>query len=207
MVWHTVPKVIQHLFPDRLWEDSKEQNSVFLTFDDGPVPGSTDYVLEELDKRGQKASFFMVGENIRKHQYLAKSVIEAGHKVGNHTFNHLNGWKHNTEFYLENVAMCKTELQEIGVETDLFRPPYGMMKGSQARQLGKNYKLVMWSMLSGDYDLRLTTDLLLLKSKKYTKPGRIVVFHDQQKTRNILPKILPDYLDFIVDQGWETKIV
>lgn len=207
MVWHTVPKIIQRLFPKRVWEVDKEQNSVFLTFDDGPVPGVTDFVLEELDKRGQKANFFMVGANVQKHAELAKAVITSGHRIGNHTFNHLNGWKSTDADYLKNVEECQVALNEIGVETKLFRPPYGMMKRSQAKELGKTYKLIMWSMLSGDYNPRLDPDLVLNKSIKFTKPGRIMVFHDQQKTRGLLPKILPTYLDFIEDQGWKTGLL
>ena len=106
MDFHGVPRLIQRLFPNRVWENDTESQSVFLTFDDGPVPRVTDFVLRELDKRGQKATFFMVGDNVRKNPNLAREVIQAGHQVGNHTYNHLNGWRTDTASYLSNFEKC-----------------------------------------------------------------------------------------------------
>ncbi|WP_339874344.1 polysaccharide deacetylase family protein [uncultured Algoriphagus sp.] len=208
MVWHTVPALVQQLFPTRLWRKDSEENTVYLTFDDGPVPGVTEYVLEQLGKRRQKATFFVVGDNVRKNPILAKEIISQNHKIGNHTFNHLNGWKTKKHLYLDNIELCDKILEDqLGVKTKLFRPPYGMINQSQALEVSKFHQIVMWDMLSGDYDQRLKSELILKKSIKHTRPGSIVVFHDQLKTKEVLKKILPQYLDFILENGWKTGLL
>lgn len=184
------------------------ENTVYLTFDDGPVPGVTDYVLGELAKRNQKATFFVVGDNVSKNPVLAREITSAGHKIGNHTFNHLNGWKTDKTTYVENVERCDKVLADVlGIKTKLFRPPYGLIKSSQAAEVSRFHQLVMWNMLSGDYDQNLKPEVVLSKSIKHTKAGSIAVFHDQQKTKEILPKILPHYLDFILEMGWKTDVL
>ncbi|MEP0710606.1 polysaccharide deacetylase family protein [Algoriphagus sp.] len=208
MVWHTVPKLVQHLFPRRIWRKDGTGNSIYLTFDDGPVPQITAYVVEELAKRGQKATFFVVGDNIRKNPALAKELVSAGHKIGNHTFNHLNGWKTNQATYLENVTRCDEVLEDVlGIKTNLFRPPYGMLTSSQALEISRSHEVVMWNMLSGDYDQSLKPEVVLKKSIQHTKPSSIAVFHDQAKTVDVLPKVLPQYLDFIQEMGWKTDVL
>ncbi len=208
MVWHTVPHAVQLLFPKRIWRGDPSGNRVFLSFDDGPVPGATDYVLNELEKRGQKATFFMVGDNVRKHQSLAMEVVNAGHGIGNHTFNHLNGWKTPAGEYLQNVrAFDETVGQKIGIQTNLFRPPYGLITGLQAKSILKSKKVLMWDVLSGDYDLSLPPSRIMDKTTANTRAGSIVVFHDQQKTQDVLPKVLPAYLDFLVEMGFETALL
>lgn len=208
MIWHTVPVLVQRLFPKRLWRKSAEEKTVYLTFDDGPVPGVTDYVLEELTKRDQKATFFMVGDNVAKYPSLAQEIVSAGHKLGNHTFNHMNGWKTEKSIYLDNVELCDKVLGDVlGIKTELFRPPYGLIKSSQAVEVSRFHQLVMWDMLSGDYDRNLKSEVVLKKSVQYTKPGTIAVFHDQIKTKELLPKILPQYLDFIQDMGWKADVL
>ena len=199
---------MHRFLPERLWSKSAEENIVYLTFDDGPVPGITDYVLEELAKRGQKATFFVVGDNVSKHPTLAREIISGGHKIGNHTFNHMNGWKTQKASYLENVERCDKVLADVlGIKTKLFRPPYGLIKSSQAAEVSRFHQLVMWNMLSGDYDPNLKPEVVLRKSIQHTKAGSIAVFHDQQKTKKILPKILPQYLDFILEMGWKTDVL
>ncbi len=206
MIWHTVPFLFQRLFPERLWQKGKEESKIYLTFDDGPVPGVTDYVLKELAKRSQKATFFVVGDNIRKNPSLAQELISEGNKLGNHTYNHLNGWKTETSTYLENIELCDKVLEdELGVKTKLFRPPYGLIKSSQAVEVSRFHEVVMWNMLSGDYDQSLKPELVLRKSIQHSKPGSIAVFHDQLRTKEVLPKILPQYLDYIQDMGWTTS--
>lgn len=208
MIWHTVPELVQRLFPKRLWQKPATENTIYLTFDDGPVPGITDYVLGELSKRNQKATFFVVGDNIRKNPFLAREIVKAGHKLGNHTFNHLNGWKTEKSEYLKNIELCDSVLEEVlGVKTALFRPPYGLIKSSQAAEVSKSHQIVMWDMLSGDYNESLRPEVVLKKSIQHSKAGSIVVFHDQLKTQELLPKILPQYLDFILDQGWKTEVL
>ncbi|MBN3522097.1 polysaccharide deacetylase family protein [Algoriphagus lutimaris] len=205
MVFHTVPFFIQRLFPKRIWSKNSEGNQVFLTFDDGPVPGVTDFVLQELSKRTMKATFFMVGDNVRKHSSLAKEVLSQGHQLANHTFHHLNGWKTNREKYLQDFLACNQIIEDqLGVQTKLFRPPYGLMTSAEAREISKTHSIVMWNMLSGDYDLKLDHKEVLRKSVENTGPGSIVLFHDQQKTSSVLPRILPTYLDKLQDKGWTT---
>lgn len=205
MVFHTVPLVIQRLFPQRIWSKNSEGNQVFLTFDDGPVPEVTDFVLQELSKRAMKATFFMVGDNVRKHSSLAKEVLSQGHQLANHTFHHLNGWKTKREKYVQDFLACNQIIEDqLGVQTKLFRPPYGLMTSAEAKEISKTHSIVMWNMLSGDYDLKLDAKEVLRKSIENTGPGSIVLFHDQQKTSSVLPKILPTYLDKLLDKGWTT---
>ncbi|GAA0880535.1 polysaccharide deacetylase family protein [Algoriphagus jejuensis] len=208
MIWHTVPRAVQLLFPKRIWKGDPSGKCVYLTFDDGPVPGVTDYVMNELAKRGQKATFFMVGDNVRKHRSLAKEVLDAGNAIGNHTFNHRNGWKTADTDYLENVREFDRVLEEgLGLKTELFRPPYGLLKGSQAKVLLESKKIVMWDVLSGDYDPSLKASRILHKTQENTRSGSIVLFHDQQKTREVVPKVLPSYLEFLRQNGFETRLL
>lgn len=208
MVWHTVPKAVQLFFPRRIWEKDDPGNQVYLTFDDGPVAGVTDFVLNELAKRGQKATFFMVGDNLRKNPTLGKAVLESGHQIGNHTFNHLNGWKTADIEYFKNIQAFDQELENrLGIRTELFRPPYGLIRSSQAKAVLKSKKLIMWNVLSGDYDQRINPSRVLSKSINNTRPGSVVLFHDQQKTKETILKVLPEYLDFIEDQGLQTGLL
>jgi peptidoglycan/xylan/chitin deacetylase (PgdA/CDA1 family) len=206
MVWHTVPSLVQQFFPKRIWNGSPDENRIYLTFDDGPVPGVTEFVLDELAKRNQLATFFVVGDNVRKHPELAKRIYDSGHQVGNHTFHHLNGWKTDLQSYLKNVELCQEILSEkLGLEATIFRPPYGLMTQAQAKLVMKTHQIAMWSLLAGDYDDRLGSEQILEKTIKYSQPGKIVVFHDQERTAKVLPEFLPTYLDYLMDQGWSTS--
>ncbi|WP_192346848.1 polysaccharide deacetylase family protein [Algoriphagus sp. Y33] len=208
MILHTVPVLFQWFFPKRLWAKGAGENTVYLTFDDGPVPGVTDYVLGELAKRNQKATFFVVGDNVRKNPELAHEILSEGHKLGNHTFNHLNGWKTENSAYFKNIERCDQALGDLlGLKTKLFRPPYGLIKSSQAVEVSKLHQIVMWSMLSGDYDQSMKPEGILKNAKKYTSDGTIAVFHDQLKTKEVIPKILPPYLDYIQHMGWKTGVL
>ncbi|MBN3584453.1 polysaccharide deacetylase family protein [Algoriphagus aestuarii] len=208
MVFHTVPKFVQRLFPERIWSGESGKQQVYLTFDDGPVPGITDFVLSELVKRGMVATFFMVGDNVRKNTSLAKEVLSQGNEIANHTFHHLNGWKTNNEKYEQDFLECDELLESItGRKVRFFRPPYGLMTNAQAQKISKTHQIVMWNMLSGDYDLSLDPKVILVKSMEKTEPGSVVLFHDQQKTATVLPEILPTYLDQIQENGWETALL
>lgn len=205
---HRIPRWIQRFFPKRIWEGPAENRQVYLTFDDGPVPVITDFVLEELAKRNQKATFFMVGDNVRKHHSLAKEVLGAGHRAGNHTFHHLHGLKTPGKVYLENVNTCDRIFEEkLGFTPILFRPPYGILSPWQARQITQKKEIVMWSLLTGDYDRSIAPHILLNAAKPMTSPGQIIVFHDQEKTDGHLQHILPDYLDFLKDHGFITALL
>ncbi|MCM0059318.1 MAG: polysaccharide deacetylase family protein [Algoriphagus sp.] len=201
-----LPSILTFLYPNRLWRGPEFERKVTLTFDDGPVPGVTDWVLDELAKRGLGATFFMVGDNVRKHPSLAKEVIAAGQQVGNHTFRHLSGWGTSTAAYLEDVAACDRLLEDsLGVQTRLFRPPYGWMKPLQAREVAKDKKIVMWSLLSYDFDSHLAPEKIIQVCTSRTSSGSILVFHDQEKTKEQLKKVLPQYLDFLVGEGFATQ--
>lgn len=203
-----VPRWFQRFFPHRKWEGTKDNQQVYLTFDDGPVPGITDFVLGELAKRDQKATFFMVGDNVRKHALLAQEVLHAGHQIGNHTYHHLHGLKTSTKKYLDNVRECDGVLEEkLGKSTMLFRPPYGMLSPWQAGTLHKEKEIVMWTLLTGDYDRFIDPKVVLKDAKSMTSEGSIIVFHDQQKTDGHLQKILPGYLDFLKGEGFKTGIL
>ena len=205
---HRFPSWVESLFPQRLWEGPSEGKSIYLTFDDGPVPGITDWVLEELAKRGQVATFFMVGDNVRKHPELAREVLAQGHHVGNHTAHHLHGWRSSYRDYLQDVADCDEVLTAVlGVQTTLFRPPYGELGPRQARALAKSKKIVMWSLLSYDFDSSLAPEQLLKEIMEKTAPGKILVFHDQQKTKVKLQQVLPDYLDYLEQEGYTTRLL
>jgi peptidoglycan/xylan/chitin deacetylase (PgdA/CDA1 family) len=201
-----LPPSLALLYPNRLWKGPELERKVSLTFDDGPVPGVTDWVLDELAKRRLNASFFMVGDNVRKHPSLANEVIAAGHQVGNHTYHHLSGWKTSTATYLEDVAACDAMLEDtLGLKTSLFRPPYGWMKPLQARAVAKDKKIVMWSLLSYDFDSSLAAEKIIQVCASRTSSGSILVFHDQEKTKEQLKKVLPNYLDFLVGEGFATQ--
>ena len=205
---YQIPFFLPFLYSNRLWSGPASERKISLTFDDGPVPGITDWVLAELEKRGLKATFFMVGDNVRKHPALAQSVLAAGHQLGNHTYHHLSGWKTSTQTYLNDVASCDAILADIVGETPrFFRPPYGWMSPGQAKGLVPSKKIVMWNLLSYDFDPDLSSESLIRECTSRTAPGTIVVFHDQQKTKAQLMRVLPNYLDFLVGEGFTTQLL
>lgn len=208
MLIHHVPSIIPKLFPHLTWNKDRQERKIYLTFDDGPVPCVTEYVLEMLEKRKMKATFFMVGDNIRKCPILAKEVFASGHKIGNHTYHHLNGFKTKEEIYLQDLEKCQETIGEhLGIATDLFRPPYGRITRKQHKRVIDTHQVIMWDVLSGDFDLNQTADDCLQKTIKYTKNGSIVVFHDQLKTKEIMKKVLGTYLDFVLENGFETGLL
>ncbi|WP_209330599.1 polysaccharide deacetylase family protein [Lunatimonas salinarum] len=206
MHFFRIPSWLQLLCPSVVWHGSRDDKQVFLTFDDGPVPGITDFVLEELAKWNMKATFFMVGENVSRHPGLAREVVAMGHGIGNHTYNHLNGVNTDATTYLQNVALCQEQLaQNLGVVPALFRPPYGRLTAYQRRTLRESYEIVLWEILSGDYLDRLPEDLICRKIQEKTRSGSIVLFHDQEKTARKVKKVLPDYLAFLDGEGFQVK--
>jgi peptidoglycan/xylan/chitin deacetylase (PgdA/CDA1 family) len=179
------------------WDAPSEGKSLYVTFDDGPDPETTPLILDMLHSFGVKATFFCVGENVSKHPETFRSMLDAGHAVGNHAYNHLKGWETDTKAYVENVQKC-AEL----VNSRLFRPPYGKMKPSQQRILRKQYQLIMWTVLSRDYDPKIDAISCLENSWKYTRPGAIVLFHDHKKTIDKLKIVLPEYLKRAKESGY-----
>lgn len=198
MNWYThSSKYLKPFFPSLVWDIPTQEKVVYLTFDDGPHPDITPYVLSVLKPYGFKATFFCIGENVVKHPVVYHTIESQGHAVGNHTFNHLNGFTHDTDAYTENVKKAKQS-----IDSKLFRPPYGRLKLSQINQLKPDYNIIMWSCLSGDFDRKLDTNEALVQLKKLTKPGAIVVFHDSLKAQYNLEKLLPQYCAYLEQEGY-----
>jgi len=189
--------LLRTVYPEFWWKvEGDVEPTIYLTFDDGPIPDVTEFVLEQLDRYAAQATFFCIGDNVRKHRNVLYQVLEAGHMVGNHTYNHLNGWKTDDETYLENVQSCQ---HVLGVETALFRPPYGRIRKTQAAQVMEHHSVVMWDVLTGDFDQTLAPDVCLKKSIQHTEPGSIIVFHDSLKAwpnmRYALPRLLAHFAE------------
>lgn len=203
MYLHFTPAPVQWVFPRYTWHRSRKQKVIYLTFDDGPVPEVTPFVLDTLAAYGAKATFFCVGDNVRKHSRILKRVKEEGHQFGNHTYHHLNGQQNSAERYVENVELCQEAFRQAGLaESRLFRPPYGRLQQSQARQLLPAYQIIMWDVLSADYDSTLPPAVCLEKSIRYTRPGSIIVFHDNPKAFRTLRWVLPRYLQHFSSLGY-----
>jgi len=180
------------ILPDLTWSIEEDESRVYLTFDDGPHPEITPYVLDILDKYGFKASFFCIGDNVVKHPETYNEVLSRGHRVGNHTFNHLNGFQTSNSQYIDNVAKAA----EV-IDSTLFRPPYGRINDSQRGVVKKKYEIVMWDILTHDYSPRLNKSDCLQQITKLTKPGSIIVFHDSTKAQENLEYLLPKYCEFL----------
>lgn len=193
------PKWFRKLFPGALFkiESEKGEKTVYLTFDDGPIPEVTPEVLDTLDKYGVKATFFMVGQNVERHPELLEEILKRGHKVGNHTLHHLKGLFTKTERYLEDVKLCE-ELTNSG----LFRPPHGLLRRAQLKSLRQRYKVVMYDLITRDYSKRLTSRDVLNNVKKHVRDGSIIVFHDSLKSRTKLKEALPASIEWLKEQGY-----
>ena len=196
-----VPGFVRGLFPKALWRMNPDEKAVYLTFDDGPIPVVTPWVVELLGRYDIKATFFMVGDNVRKHPQEFRQVIEAGHRVGNHTFNHLKGLFTDTPEYLANV-----EKADALIHSNLFRPPHGMLRRSQYKELSKRYQFVMWDLVTRDYSNRLCGEDVLTKVKKYVRNGSIITFHDSLRSEDNLRYALPRAIEWLLEQGYEFKL-
>ena len=191
------PQFVKNLFPNFTWKIPTDEKRLFLTFDDGPVADVTPWVLRTLADYDAKATFFCVGENIRKYPQIFAQIREAGHSVGNHTFNHLNGWATENIPYFHNVRHCAGL-----VNSELFRPPYGRLKPKQAQFLQRHYRVVMWDVLSGDFDPALSPQQCFRNVVNHAEPGSIVVFHDSLKARERLEYALPKVLEHFSALGY-----
>ncbi len=206
MVFRT-PFFLPWLYPELLWKAETQEKKIFLTFDDGPVPGPTGFVLETLKKFNARATFFCIGDNVRKHPDVFAKVVEAGHSIGNHTFNHLKGWNYSIQEYINNVELCANQFKLSGIQSSesiiqpLFRPPYGRIKRNQIKAL-HNYRIVMWDVLTHDYAKSYSPERCLTDSIKATRPGSIVVFHDSVKAERNMMYALPRYLEHFSDKGF-----
>ncbi|MBD3748255.1 MAG: polysaccharide deacetylase family protein [Sphingobacteriales bacterium] len=220
------PLLLKKLYPSTLiWDKSRTEKAIYLTFDDGPIPIVTPWVLKTLKNFNAKATFFCIGDNIQKHPNVFAQLKADGHQVGNHTFNHLKGWKTDNQVYLKNFIQCQQLTQ-----TNLFRPPYGKIKRSQIKLMENQelrfgtkqsineegdsdkskivnlkLKIIMWDVLSGDFDENLTPEKCLNNVLKHTENGSIVVFHDSLKAQKRLEYVLPKALEVWAKQGYQFK--
>lgn len=197
------PFFLPWFYPGLTWRLSPEQKTIYLTFDDGPMPGPTDFVLEQLRRAKAKATFFCIGDNIRKHPEVYARVLLDGHAVGNHTFNHLSGWKTSVKDYVDNISKCRDEMTRNGENAgNLFRPAYGRITRRQIAHLRDDYRIIMWDVLTNDYAQSLQPEDCLRGSLAATRPGSIVVFHDSLKAEKNTRYVLPRFLDHFGAQGY-----
>lgn len=206
---HRTPFFLPLIYPTLTWRIPTTKRELFLTFDDGPVPGPTEFVLDTLANFHAKATFFCIGDNIKKYPGVFRRIVNSGHAVGNHTLNHLNGWKTKTDEYLLNFHGCNREMQAAVGSTEvpgklMFRPPYGRITRNQIKALA-GFKIIMWDVLSVDYSLRLTTDRCLRNTIGATRHGSIIVFHDSYKAEKNLTAVLPKFMQHFSALGFEFK--
>jgi len=191
---------------------------LYLTFDDGPVPGPTEFVLEILNRVGVKATFFCIGDNIRKHPEIFRNVLGHGHATGNHTHHHLNGWKTTTNDYYKNVTRCREEIEAYLSHKHLpqgpdnygdllFRPPFGRVSRNQIKKLQPEYKIIMWDVLSIDYNKNLSGEKCLRNTISASRPGSIVVFHDSYKAEKNLMYALPRFVEHFLEMGFDFRVI
>lgn len=202
------PRLLRWLYPRALWRMDPSERAVYLTFDDGPIPEATPWVIDVLDRYDVKATFFVVGDNVRKYPDIFHEVIARGHQVGNHTFHHISGHIHGDYHFKQDVEEC----QEImvnnghdGAPKPLFRPPHGWMKPNQYRYVADRYRVVMWDLVTRDYSKCLTSADVVANIRRYARPGSIITFHDSLKSIDKLRTALPAAIEWLKAQGYAFK--
>ncbi|MDR2890960.1 MAG: polysaccharide deacetylase family protein [Alistipes sp.] len=201
------PLLLRRLFPSLVWSipgstSKQDSGEVFLTFDDGPTPGVTEWILSQLDEYGARATFFCLGKNVERHPELCRRILEAGHRIGNHSYDHARGWEMSAGNYARSVEHAREF-----IDSDLFRPPYGRITRREARLLALHYRIVMWNVISRDYSRRVAPEKCLRNVVRHVRPGDIVVFHDSQKAFRNLEYALPRVLRFLQEQGMSSKTI
>ena len=209
MNFFKTPTLLKYLYPGLLWDAaprSPQSPCLYLTFDDGPVPEVTPFVWDTLAQFDARATFFCVGENVERYPDLYQETLRRQHTVGNHTYHHLNGWKTGNAVYQRDVARCaqtlRTHHPSATCPSLLFRPPYGKIRRRQIAHLQPDYTLVMWDILSGDFDPAFDAEICLQKSIRHTQPGTIIIFHDSYKAQKNLTYVLPRYLEHFARAGY-----
>lgn len=218
--WTKTNAIIKKIFHNYIWDIPNDINKVYLTFDDGPTPEITPWTLAQLKRYNAKATFFCIGDNILKYPEIFHQIIQEGHAIGNHTFNHLNGWKTSKQDYFENVSLCEQQIQKSKInnltrgsanwqsKSKIFRPPYGKIKKSQSTILRKlGFKIIMWDVLSADFDTKITPEKCLDNVISNVKSGSIIVFHDSKKSFKNLEYALPKTLAFLKEKGFSSEII
>ncbi len=194
------PSLLRKVYPSLLWRIRTKEKELFITFDDGPHPIITPWVLDMLDQFKAKATFFCIGKNVDLYPEIYQEIIKRGHAIGNHTQSHNNGWKTMNKEYLESIQEAAKK-----IDSNLFRPPYGKIKPSQIRKVKKDFKIVMWSVISGDFDSRLLPEECLNNVVQNTEKGNIIVFHDSDKAEKNMKYVLPRLLNHFTQIGWTFK--
>ena len=192
---------LRWLYPKATWRMDKHERAVYLTFDDGPIPEATPFILKTLAEFNVRATFFMVGDNARKYPELFEQVVAAGHRIGNHTFNHIGGFKHSIKHYCANADKANELLK-----TDLFRPPHGWMRFDQYFWLGRKYRIVMWDLVTRDYSKWMSPQGVLNNVRRYARNGSIITFHDSLKSIDKLHFALPESIKWLKKQGYQFKV-
>lgn len=209
--WVKTNWLIRAIFSNYVWQIPNDEKIVYLTFDDGPTTEITEWVLEQLNLFQAKATFFCIGNNIEKYPSIFNSILADGHAIGNHTFNHVKGWKTDTKTYLNEVEKCDEIIQNSSInklESKLFRPPYGKIKPSQSKLLiSKGFQIIMWDVLSEDYDTTVSKEKCLQNVLQNVEPGSIIVFHDSLKAFPNLEYCLPKTLAFLSEKGYKMKLI
>lgn len=211
--WVKTPALVKKLYSHFTWDVPNIEKKVYLTFDDGPTPEITEWVLEKLERYQAKATFFCIGKNIEAYPLIFEKTIQKNHSIGNHTFNHLNGWKNKRVNYISNVLLCTSSIKNNTItasvsNTKIFRPPYGKIKSGQARNLiSRGYKIVMWDVLSADFDHSITKEQCLKNVISNIQPGSIIVFHDSLKAFKNLEYALPKVLDYLDKNNYQCESI
>ena len=201
MIIEQPSKWLRWLYPQALWRMDVNDHSVYLTFDDGPIPESTPYILKVLKEFDVKATFFVVGDNVRKYPELYQQILNEGHRVGNHTYNHIGGARHSIYTYEKNVKKC-----DDLIHSDLFRPPHGWMRPTQYHRFKHKFRIVMWDLVTRDYSKRLSAYDVVRNVHLYARNGSIITFHDSLKSIDKLHYALPASLRYLKSQGYEFKV-
>lgn len=207
--WVKTHRIIKKIFSNLVWDIPNSENKIYLTFDDGPIPEVTEWVLDLLKSEDIKATFFCIGDNIKKHPEVYKRILTEEHQTGNHTFNHLNGWKTETNQYIDNFKLCETEHLKPNTEHSfLFRPPYGKIKPSQSKAIRQfGYKIIMWDVLSYDFDSTISVEKCLENVISNTEQGSIIVFHDSLKAEKNLKYALPKAIQILKNKGFVFDVI
>lgn len=201
MIIEQPSKWLRWLYPSAIWRMNHEEKAVYLTFDDGPIPESTPWLIETLDRYGIKATFFMVGDNVRKYPDLYELIKSHGHRLGNHTFNHLGGIMVSSRRYLQNANKA-----DKLIHSNLFRPPRGWMRNLQYITLRRHYTIIMWDLVTRDYSKHLTAADVVNNVKRYARNGSIITFHDSLRSIDKLKTALPQCIEWLQKEGYEFKV-
>ena len=196
-----VPQFIRNMFPDLVWQ-IEDERAVYLTFDDGPTPGITEWILSTLRRYNAKATFFVLGKNVEMYPDLCEKILAEGHRIGNHTYSHQKGTRMSLERYLEDIDFASTMVQ-----SELFRPPYARCTPSQLRAVAQRYKIIMWSIISRDYNRKITGERCLQGVLPHIKAGEIILFHDSEKSFANMSYALPKVLERIAELGLKCKAI